>query len=222
MGLSSQGIKTINSQHSVAIQSHHAAHGYTLSKEEGPRVLVQRGLYGNTLRLPVRFEYGMGGETVATYDSSLFYDEEEGALKDDTVSAGEMGLAPAEIWRLIEYYKLYNAAYNAEEVPGTPSPPFLASQALYEGLRDSVVLPRALAFLEERERKAARAAKEAKYGAPITSGAYWRRYLEEADKEREKATVATVAAVATVATVATVVPVGGATASVSAGGAEKG
>ena len=202
--------KTTNSQHSVATQSHHAAHGYTLSKEEGPRVLVQRGLYGNTLRLPVRFEYGMGGETVATYDPSVFYDE-EGALKSNTVSAAEMGLAPSEIWRLIEYYKLYNAAYNAEEVPGTPSPTFLASQALYEGLRDSVVLPRALAFLEERERQAARAAKEAKYGAPITSGAFWRRYLEEADKEREKATVAATP----------VATVGGASSLSSAGAAEK-
>jgi hypothetical protein len=174
--MASLGIKllrnqTTNSQHSVSPQFHHAAHGYTLSNTigvvggardltEGPLVRVQRGSMGPVLRLPVEIEWGgVGGdEPVCTYDPDMFYDE-SGVRRSWTVSPSEMGLTPADIWRLIEYYTLYNAAYAREEDPA-PSSEFLKSQALYEGIRDSV-LQRALGFLEERER--------------------------EADKEREKA-----------------------------------
>jgi hypothetical protein len=215
--VASLGIKlprnqTTNSQYSVSPQFHHAAHGYTLSnptnfvgeeegstlvregaasgyyvkdgvtKREGPLVRVQRGSLGPVLRLPVEVEWGgwCGDEAVCTYDPDMFYDE-SGTRVPWTVSPFEMGLEPTEIWRLIEYYKLYCAQ---EELPGKS---ISVIQLMYEELRDSI-LKRAVAALTQRE--AAIAAEKARHAKKTTSAAYWIKYFEKAEAEKEEALAA--------------------------------
>jgi hypothetical protein len=203
-------IKTTNRQYSVSPQFHHAAHGYTLSEEEGstlvregaargyyvkdgvtkregPLVRVQRGSIGPVLRLPVEVEWGgwCGDEAVCTYEPDMFYDE-SGTLLPDTVSPFEMGLEPAEIWRLINYYKLYCESSAQEESAGKSSSMF---QRMYEELRDSV-LKRAVAALELQERRAAAVAEKARHAKKTTSSAYWIEYFKKADAEREEALAA--------------------------------
>jgi hypothetical protein len=115
----------------------------------------------------------------------MFYDE-SGTLLPDTVSPFEMGLEPAEIWRLIDYYKLYCESSAQEESAGKPSPVF---QRMYEELRDSV-LKRAVAALELQETAAAAAAEKARHTKKTTSAAYWIEYFKKADAEREEALAA--------------------------------
>jgi hypothetical protein len=208
--------KTTNSQYSVSPQFHHAAHGYTLSnptnfvgkegtlvregaargyyvkdgvtQREGPLVRVQRGSIGPVLRLPVEVEWGgwCGDEAVCTYEPDMFYDE-SGTLLPDTVSPFEMGLEPAEIWRLIDYYKLYCESSAQEESAGKSSSMF---QRMYEELRDSV-LKRAVAALTQQETAAAAAVVEkARHAKKTTSAAYWIEYFKKADAEREEALAA--------------------------------
>ena len=180
--VASLGIKlprnqTTNRQHSVSPQFHHAAHGYTLSKEgEGPLVRVQRGSIGPVLRLPVEVEWGgwSGDEAVYTYDPDMFRDE-SGVRLPWTVSPFEMGLEPSEIWRLIEYYKV---SCSSSALEGAS-----ASQRMYEALRDTI-LERAVVALEQKERQRAQHAKK------TASAAYWIKYFEKAEAEKEEALAA--------------------------------
>ena len=165
-----------------------AASGYYVKDgvktKEGPLVRVQRGSLGSVLRLPVEVEWGgwCGDEAVCTYDPDMFYDE-SGTRRPWTVSPFEMGLDPAEIWRLIEYYKLYCAQ---EDSAGKSSSMF---QRMYEELRDSV-LQRAVAALEQQERRAAAAEEKARHAKKTTSAAYWIEYFKKAEAEKEEALAA--------------------------------
>lgn len=156
--------------------------GYTVRDgvrtREGPLVRVQRGSMGPVLRLPVEVEWGgwCGDEAVYTYDPDMFRDE-SGARLPWTVSPFEMGLEPAEIWRLIECYKVYCSSGTA------------ASQLVYEALRDTI-LKRAVEALEQKERRSTVASEIDQHAKKTTSAAYWIRYFEKAEAEKEEALAA--------------------------------